>query len=216
MKDFLIRHFYPPSRLGVGIRYLLPSRRPEWWLVRQVVSDLSYYRDDIIALQSESVISGIQNIWMVDRNCIINHIDHGGIGMIQPIPDSLILIPIRQEFIPGDDEKWDEWREDTDKSESLLDEFEVSGLPSDGDSPEFMSVEDFESLDLYIDYLAGDRVKIWDWKMAVRDRYHHCTHHGHKFDVRDAVRDTLDLTVEGIFEGLLEYEQGNPTYFHQK
>lgn len=194
MRDFLIDHHYPSSRLGVEIRRFPPSQRPEIWLMREVVNDLDYYRDDIIALQTKGIISGVQNVWMVDRNVMIDQIDWGGIGMIQPIDSSLVKIPIRQEFIPGDADLWEQWRESQESQESsggsLLDEFEIQEKPSDGSSPVLISEVRFDKLPIG---QSGNRVKIWDWKEIEKSQ--------------------LDNYLENVFEGLIEYESGNPTYF---
>lgn len=215
MRDFLIDHHYPSSRLGVEIRRFPPSQRPEIWLMREVVNDLDYYRDDIIALQTKGIISGVQNVWMVDRNVMIDQIDWGGIGMIQPIDPSLVMIPIRQEFIPGDADLWEQWRESQEsRGGRLLNEFEQE-KPSDGSSPVLISETRFDTLPVGE---SGDRVKIWDWKTDVRDQkdspYWKERAELGTFSIREIVEGVIDNYLENIFEGLIEYESGNPTYFH--
>ena len=195
MKNFLSSCYYPVGRLGLEVRYF--AEMPSFWLVRQSVEDLSHYPDEIKDLQSGNAITGIQNVWLTDASAIVNHIDWGGIGMTQSISPSLTLIPVRQEFVPG--EAWDEFYEKDQDDTDIVSDFENS-LP-EVSGPNLLAVKSFESLARmkWPESPKGDRVLIWSFESALKE--------GHEKE------SLLSMTVEQIVEGIIEYEQGNPTYF---
>lgn len=196
IKNFLLSCYYPVERLSLEVEHL--AEMPFFWLVRQSVEDLSHYPDEIKDLQSSNAITGVQNIWLADASAVVDHIDWGGIGMIQVISPSLTLIPVRQEFVPG--EAWDEFYEkDQDDNTDIVGDFENS-LPEVG-GPNLLPVKSFESLVRmkWPESPKGDRVLTWSFESALREGYEK------EF--------LLSMSVEQIVEGIIEHEQGNPTYF---
>lgn len=214
MSRWLIEQGYPEDRLETPLSDL-PSKkmRPEWWLVRRRI-DWRYWSTKIQRLRDSEIVSHIDEIYFVDTSFRLDEIDWGGIGMIQHFPESLLMLPHRHLVIPGDEDKWDAWREEDEGSEDLLTEIEYHTDLCEDIAHRLIAVEQFESLSIASadNGWEGDRCHLWDWKSTARHLLNFRSERDKKYAIRDAIRETLEETIEDLFEGLLDKENGNPTW----
>lgn len=200
----ITRFGYPTGRAKATIADLPRDQWPIIWLVRLTFAPRGLAQGDLW-FEAEGAIKGWQRTFLLDTAFRVDRIEWGGI-MTQPIEESFLAIPIRDELIPGP--SWDDWREEDhphfEAFETFMDDVENS--PFEEDDRWFLPVKQFLGMKpLLKDQARGDaqRSFLWSGKQWFDEQIR----------LLPSVDRDFDLSIEDIFESQVDSENSNPTWW---